>query len=56
MNANRFKHRCEDNECPFKGQLTQRSCGCHVDEKTMMLNRINELEKAFAAELEQENV
>jgi hypothetical protein len=44
MNEDRFKHRCITNDCPFKGQKTSRSCGCHVDERTMMLTYIQELE------------
>ena len=42
-----YKHRCIDKECPFLGQVTSKSCRCHVDERGMMLAHIKKQEGAL---------
>ena len=44
---NDYHHRCTDKECPFVGQKTSKSCGCHIPERDMMLARIAALEAAL---------
>jgi len=42
-------HRCTDKGCPFVGQVTSKSCGCHKTAEQMLKERVEELEAALAA-------
>jgi len=40
-------HRCTDPECPFVGQVTSKSCGCHKTAEQMLKERVAKLEAAL---------
>ena len=40
-------HRCTDTGCPFVGQVTSKSCGCHKTAEQMLKERVEELEGAL---------
>lgn len=40
-------HRCTEKECPFVGQVTSKSCGCHKTAEQMMTERIARLERSL---------
>lgn len=40
-----YKHRCVDRECPFVGQVTGKSCRCHIDERGMVKLHVAMLER-----------
>ena len=40
-------HRCNERDCPFKGQKTSSHCGCHKSRETVLRERIAELEYAL---------
>ena len=43
-------HRCTDSDCPFRGQATRPSCGCHktseqilLEERKLLLAAVNKV-------------